>query len=246
MALELFKTPLAADANLKGYWRFEETSGTAVDDSSPANHDGVASRSNILNNSGGVFGNRAVFASASSDKITVANHADFNVSGSFSISAWVKYTNSPVFAGIVTKGSNNDFSYAIQLGTTTSNAILWQQNGATHIAVNNPTVINDGNWHLLTLTYDGTTLRMYVDAGTPSTTTSKTGSWYNGTADVVLGSRANGSGLFDGSLDDVAFFNRVLTAAEITSIYQGDGWAASTNYLTNYRPRKRTPGAVSV
>lgn len=245
MALELFKTPLAGDANIKALWKFDETSGTSAVDAISA-HNGTASRSNILNNAGGVFNNCAVFDAASSDKVTVTNHADFNVSGSFSINAWLKYSNSPAFASVVTKGNSNDFSYGLQIGTTKINAILWQQNGATHLAIENATVVNNGAWHMATLTYDGTTLRIYVDAGTAATTTAKTGSWFNGTADLCLGSRTGGSGLFTGSLDDVSFFNRALTAAEITSLYQGDGWAASTGTLTNYRPRKRTPGAVSV
>lgn len=243
MGLELFKTPLAIDANLKGLWRFE--SGVLTTDSSGNSHTltAVSDPAEVA----GQFGGAVDFDG--NDSYTITNHADFNVAGSFSISAWIKHTSSPGYATVLMKGGSGgdaSYSYALQVDTSKSTALLWQTAGAPHMTIQNTATVNDGNWHHLCMTYDGTTLRLYVDAGTPATTTTKSGSWNNGTSNLGIGGRPGGVGFLTGSLDDVAFFNRVLTDAEVLSIYSGGGWPATTNYLTNYRPRKRTPGAVSV
>ena len=41
---------MALTDNLQGYWKFDETTGVNVEDSS-SDHDGTATRTNILNNS---------------------------------------------------------------------------------------------------------------------------------------------------------------------------------------------------
>ena len=238
---------LASDAALKGYWKIDETSGTNVDDASSAGHDGTASRTNILNNTAQdtQFGKCGLFVGASSDKITIANHADFNVSGNFSFSLWVKFTSTSEMQ-IFTKGAASAYSWGLvcYLGKITIN--LWQQGGGQFMTIESAAAYNDDLWHNVAISYDGTTLKLYVD-NTLASSTTKTSTWYNGTAAVIIGGRADGSGYYSGYIDEVAFFNnKVLSATDVSNIVSGNWWTATTNYLTNYRPRKRTPGAVSV
>jgi len=242
MGLELFNSPLASDANLKGYWRFE--SGALTVDSS-GNGRTLTAVSDPADGAG-IFGGAVDLDG--NDNYNFNNHADFNVAGAFSISAWVKHTSSPGFASVLTKGGSGGdgtFSYGLQITTNTCTANLWQSAGAGHMSVVHTAVINDGNWHHLCMTYDGTTLKLYVD-GVSASSTTKSGPWNNGTSNIGIGARAGGTGFFTGSLDDVAFFNRLLSTTEVASIFRGDGWPASVIGLTNYRPRKRTSGAVSV
>lgn len=217
--MELKYTSLLADSTLKGYWRINEIGGTAVSDSSGEGHNGTASRTNILSGTSGKYGACGTFVSASSDKITVSNHADFNITGNFSISAWIKTSTNAVM-GILTKGAAAAYSWGLQQNGNVASISLWQQAGATFMTVNGATTVNDGNWHHVVATYDGTTLRIYTDTNVQSTTT-KTGSWYNGTADIIIGGRADGANYYNGNIDDVNFFNnKVLSTAEIAKLYQ--------------------------
>lgn len=244
--IELYKTNLAADPNLKALWRLDETSGTTAGDII-GGHNGTASRADILGHPFGVFGNHAIFSATSTDGIRIANHADFNVTGAFSLSAWIKYTNASSITYFITKGgSGGTGTYSWNLSTTATghpSIILWQTSGGEYLRAISSSVYNDGNWHHLCGTYDGTTASIYVDGVLKGASTSKSGTWENGTSDIQLGRRGDTFGLLTGSLNDVAFFNRSLTIDDVALIYQSSEYI---NYLTNYRPRKRTPGAVSV
>ena len=239
MALELFKTPLAADANLKGYWRLEadgtDSSGNGFTMSQTGSPTYVA----------GVFGN-ALSLPTSASNLSIAN--DLGVAGGVcSLSYWFKQS-SELGVGTGAFIQQND------AGTVTGYSIIYEYNGGTrrlyfrrskwNVAHQGQyyTVALGTGWNHLAMTYDGTNVIGYLNGALVATGAASG----NGTGVVSDSLQVVGDPNNAVQFDDIAFFNRVLTDAEITSIYQGDGWAASTNYLTNYRPRKRTPGAVSV
>lgn len=236
-------------AQLKGYWKIDETSGTSVADSSGNSRTGTASRADILNQEAQSpqFGKCGLFVSANADVISIASHADFNFNSSFSIVARFKKT-ADTHQCIVSKGRTGGYQWGVYAGSSAVTCTLWTQSGAVFMGVSKAGDYTDGNWHTVVATYDGTTLRVYVDLDTVATSTSKSGTWYtSGAANVCIGNRDDGVGAFDGYIDDVALYNgKVISATEVEQIYYGDWWTATTNYLTNYRGRKRTPGAVSV
>lgn len=240
MALELFKTPLAADANLKAYYRLEadgtDSSGNGFTMSPTGSPTYVA----------GVFGN-ALSLPTSASNLSIAN--DLGVGGGVcSLSYWMKQS-SEIGVGVGAYIQQND------AGTVTGYSIIYEYNGGTrrlyfrrskwNVAHQGPyyNVALGTGWNHFVMTYDGTNVRGYLNGALVAGPTAASGNGTGSVTDIfnVVGDPTNAV-----QFDDVAFFNRVLTAAEVLSLYQGDGWTASTNYLTNYRPRKRTPGAVSV
>lgn len=89
------------------------------------------------------------------------------------------------------------------------------------------TVVNDGNWHFIVSTYDGTTLKIFIDnvnqLSSPATLNTSGGSttfqfsW-------TLGAP------FSGSMDEVGLWNRVLTTPEITQLWN-DGAGLTYPFL---------------
>ena len=85
--------------------------------------------------------------------------------------------------------------------------------------------LNDNNWHNILVTFDGANLRFYVDgvfekaatcnmSGCPSNLST------NGQANFIGKSNHIGAeAWYIGEIDDVGFWNRVLTSTEITSVY---------------------------
>ena len=73
---------------LAGWWRFEETSGTTVYDSSPHGNHGVISGS--LSRPDGIIGKALTNNAAGMITVPDSDNLDFGTS-SFSISLWVKY-----------------------------------------------------------------------------------------------------------------------------------------------------------
>ena len=81
------------------------------------------------------------------------------------------------------------------------------------------TSVKDNLWHLIAGTYDGTTVKVYVD-GRMENSKNIAGTIATGTSAVYIG--ANNYGGYDtGSVDDVAIFNRALSDDEIFKYYNG-------------------------
>ncbi|MHC4245095.1 MAG: LamG-like jellyroll fold domain-containing protein, partial [Planctomycetota bacterium] len=89
-------------------------------------------------------------------------------------------------------------------------------------------VIADGNWHLIVVVRDGATneTRLYVDfdnviktAPDDSVTIDYDSGFDSATEDLNIGHLVPGGFNFDGTLDEVAIYNRVLSEAEIAQHY---------------------------
>ena len=86
-------------------------------------------------------------------------------------------------------------------------------------AADSSTKITDTKWHHIAVTYDGSTTRYYLDGnadGSPAYSTT----FNNGGAVYGIGSDPTFGGFFNGYIDDVRIYNRVLTGSEITQLYK--------------------------
>ena len=88
-----------------------------------------------------------------------------------------------------------------------------------------PVIAALGTWHMATLVYDGATTVDVYQNGQPITsyttfavlnTTTSPG---NDTEDLLIGVGNWGTPFFDGAIDDVALWNRVLSADEVEAIF---------------------------
>jgi hypothetical protein len=80
-----------------------------------------------------------------------------------------------------------------------------------------PGAYNDGLWHLAAVTVGNGGGHLYVD-GVLVATGNKTASDFNWQSGLVIGNHGS-YGAFAGAIDDVRIYNRVLSAAEIASLY---------------------------
>ena len=72
-------------------------------------------------------------------------------------------------------------------------------------------------WHHLAATYDGTTVRLYLN-GELDGSFSKTGSLEN-SGDLLIDARANSSEYFQGRIDDVRIISRTLESTHIQDLF---------------------------
>jgi hypothetical protein len=105
-------------------------------------------------------------------------------------------------------------------------AEIYSTGGSTHYTtITSSANINDGNWHNAVTVFDGTNLSLYVDGVLVAGPTT----WQGGniTTDATntffIGSSGSTSGplvpYFSGNIDEVRIYNRALSAAEITNLY---------------------------
>ncbi len=76
--------------------------------------------------------------------------------------------------------------------------------------------ISTGTWHHVAVTWDGTTVRLYVDGSEVDTAPASGSLAADVSTDVVVGNRSDGTAGFDGEIDHVEIGHLALTATEIS------------------------------
>lgn len=82
-------------------------------------------------------------------------------------------------------------------------------------------IINDGAWHMITLTWDRSAVTIYIDAGdnTASTTGHTLASAYDSNDNHFRVGACSDYGTISGSVSDVSVFDYVLCSAEVKNLY---------------------------
>lgn len=217
-AIELFSTPLFADANLQAYWRFSSNSN----DETANNNDGTDSN---MSYASGVFGNGAIF-NGSSSKITLNDSTSLAFTTNGSISMWIKLDNvsSNARGEVIGQWVAGNYSFLIYHKANSGKIVF----GGTSDAGNSDGAeieisgtLSAAKLHHLVITKSGVTVTFYLDGSSSGSGSMNASALYNSTAPWIMGQNGNGDGWLDGMLDDVAFFNRVLTSQEVADLYAG-------------------------
>jgi len=201
------------DPSLVGCWRMEEGGGTTLQDGGALHfNDGT-----IINNpswvSGKIGARSLLFNASSSQYITIPNDDSLNPT-SMTVAAWIK----PSAAGTqdivkkLTVSAGFEFSLS---ATAAGQNVFFRLNNDSSGRINSVMVYpTDGTWIHAAATYDGTTLRMYINGipnGTPVPYT--TGINLGNSNSLTIGGIA--TRYFTGGLDDVRVYSRALSASEI-------------------------------
>ncbi|MBP7052906.1 MAG: discoidin domain-containing protein [Phycisphaerae bacterium] len=230
----------AADKSLILYLPFDEGAGTTTNDMSTYSNPGT-----IVGNALWVAGVRgAALEFVSGSHVRVPEIPEHDVSAQVSLLAWVKATTVPNWARVIDKS---------QWQTTGFDLVLTQSVGLPRLEffVNNTTSLVDGTtpvidneWHFLVGTFGNKTLRMYVD-GQRQGQAQSTGLVDMNPNDwpILIGaeSSSNGGQQYFGSIDEVAMYNRELSADEVMAIFQNG--MALPDVATDPEPEN---GAVDV
>ena len=201
-----------ADSRLAGFWKFNGD----FNDYSGHNINGTGTNtswtSDRFNNSNSalVFDGSA-YVSLNNPQNLLADLSKFT------ISAWIKTTANSYQGRIVTLhyGSSGGSSISIMERSGKFDFYLRGENSYYSTGVS----INNNQWHLVVLSYDGSTYKAFVDGSLVYSVASANYS--------TLGSYNRNIGTFDGSstynfngnIDEVQIYNISLTADEITSLY---------------------------
>lgn len=228
-------TDAGLTTNLKLYLKFDETTGTTLTDSSGNGHDGTASAASIIaNNTFGKFNNRGVFVSASSNKVTITDHADLKPTGNFSVSAWIRTINKSDNKYIFQSYSENSYVAGISLKIASGTGVIYAYSGhnngvtqGTHWQqIGGTTDVADGRWHHVVYIWDSSYLRIFVDGTQENAVSYAVAPAYAGTSYVRVGCY-NASGtdsatsFWDGDIDDLALWNgTALTASQVQLLYR--------------------------
>lgn len=208
----------ALSDGLWGFWPMYEGSGLIAKDISGNGHAAAldpAAASDIVSWDGSVLDLDANDSSTGAVG-TFGRISGTPFGGSMSVTAfiWVKSYPTPQNYGrsqIVSKQNSSQFFVNPDgyLGT-------WINNGSMNISTGK---VNTGQWHYVAVTFDANAdvENVYID-GVLDTTHTQTGGM-NVNGDVAIGAALDGYYHFEGLIDQLRIYNRVLSAAEIIQLW---------------------------
>ncbi|SPC33785.1 LamG-like jellyroll fold domain-containing protein [Candidatus Nitrosocaldus cavascurensis] len=206
------------------------------------------------------------FTATGSNFVSIPDKQELRLQQQFSVSAWFKTTmnNNSQVAIIVNKGGfgngdgldRPDMNYGIWLTGTNDQAPQgrvaggFESSSGTNYFVYSSTTYNDGQWHYVVLTYDGSTLRLYVDGSLVSSlSTNGAVPDYNWDTPLTIGKTAltNVNGFyFIGDIDEVRVYNRALNAQEVSDAYNNGVFASDGLVaLQSFTPPMANPTSVT-
>ncbi|MHC4462693.1 MAG: LamG-like jellyroll fold domain-containing protein [Planctomycetota bacterium] len=215
LGLALTNVARGVDPDLLGWWKFDEGSGTTARDSSGKGNDGTL-QGNPQWVAGKIGG--ALEFDGNGDYVDCGASLAFNINTNITVTCWIKvHQLDKSWQAIVGQGDN---SWRLHRSSS-SNNIAWGTNGLSPKDLTGSVNVNDGQWHHIAGVYDGTQKRLYMD-GNLDASSSSTGNINNSSYNVNIGENAQATGRYwDGLIDDVRVYNRVLTQEEIQQVMIG-------------------------
>lgn len=212
-------------ASLVAYWRLGEASGARVDLVSAMS----LTDNNTVTQATGKVGDAAQFTAANSEWLSIADNTTLS-SGNidFTIACWVYLDSKPSLCGIVGKWTitGNQQEYLISYVGGGTDRFFFVASSAGNNQTNRQASTfgapSTGTWYLIVAWHDAAadTVNIQINNGTVDTTTGYTGGLFDSTAEFTVG-RYNGTNYWDGRIDEVGIWKRVLTTNERTLLYNG-------------------------
>ena len=228
------------------YWRFSETSGTAVADSATGNLNGgtvtTTGTGTVTRNAASALPgdpNPAITFTPSTGTSYVIKASPSNIpsgTANRTIEAWFKTTTTTEQAiasyGCSTCANGQNFGFDVM----TSNSLQFWGFGSADLTFTTPYTITDGTWHQGVIEYNGTAISMYLDgiylgSKTDAINTTAAGTQgFNVGVNNPVSDATNGGKYFNGSIDEVAVYPSVLTAAQVETHYLARTSLATTGF----------------
>ncbi len=207
---------------LVGYWKMDEalwdgTLDEVLDHSGQGNHGTASNGASTV--SGGKLGRAGDFDNAQNHFVECGSSPSL-LPDAFSVLAWVRFTGSGTFPLI--GFSTGTLDPSVNLDWSDDRAFLYL--GATNFRrFNRAIAINDGTWHHVAFTVPGSGQndilgsKFYIDGQEQSVYTAMVSGPQRAKSSLRI-ARASWADLL-GQLDNLAFYDRAVTGAEVSAHY---------------------------
>jgi hypothetical protein len=211
-----------SEKNLSALWHFNENSGNIVFDSSSYGNNGTLGNGTCSPGftpcpswTKGKFGYALDFycticpGYGEGDYVEVSDSASLDIVNEITIIGWIKPTSftSGFYDTIIEKPSDIYGLYLYNRHLTFySNSLSLQE-------IIGETSLNTGEWYCVAATYNGNEIKLYLNGQIDGTATS-TGTFEISANNLQIGGNS-GDAYFNGTIDELAIFNRALSDAEI-------------------------------
>ena len=213
--------------NLEGYWSMDEVSGTRADSTANGND---LTDNNTVGSLTGIISNGADFELANAEYL---NRTNANLSTGmktdrtdWSIQVWLNPESLAVDGDFFTKwtGAPNR-GYIFRLTTAGSITTFITADGTNFSSGTVVAGITTGSWQHVVITMDGdgstsTTMEVWVNGVSKGTAAvARSPVKWSVTADFTIADQQGGGQYYDGGMDEVGIWSRLLTDPEIAELY---------------------------
>ena len=219
-----------SNAGLAGKYKVQSTVPTGITAwySGDGNTNDLQGANNALLQNGATYGNGKVGQGFQfdgvDDQISVPHNANQNGGSNLTIEAWINPTTLPHSGTILQKRtSGNVGGYLLEPtqsnGNGAPNGLAFIiMIGGVYQGLNPANVLSPNVWQHIAATYDGAFMRIYVN-GVEVGNKAQTGAIDAVTAPLLIGRNAVNNAAYQGGIDEIALYNRALTANEIRNVY---------------------------
>ncbi|MCX6924069.1 MAG: immunoglobulin domain-containing protein [Verrucomicrobia bacterium] len=201
-----------------GYWRLDESSGTTAH-SLLGGPNGTYSGSCSLGTPGLIVNDSdPAVAFASGGTVTVPYSATINPTN-FTIEFWAQPANQSAeyVVSLQDRTTGSRIGYAFEHNNFSSQwDFTFGVTPSSYVNISGTTPVTAGTMYYVAATYDGTTVRLYVNGILENSLVTTYAPANPGAVNLTFGSR-NGNSAYNGVLDEVAIYSHALTAAQIRS-----------------------------
>jgi hypothetical protein len=198
-------------AGLIAAYGFEEGVGTSIADATGKSHTGTLSGATW--SAAGKNG-KALSFDGINDWVTIADAHDLDLTNRMTLEAWVRAASLSGWNTVVMKEAAGKLVYALYANDNAPRPAVTMAIAGIDRSATGASAVPLNAWTHLAATYDGTTLRLYVN-GVEALSRAQTGNMTASTNPLRIGGNGVWNEYFNGLVDDVRIYDRALTAAEI-------------------------------
>jgi len=200
-------------------YQLDETSGTVIYDAMNGLNGTLTGAANPTSNTG--KSGKAIDFDGVDDRVSFATQSKINSLTAMTIAGWMRQDAGGAVQYIYNTRDAGSNGFYVSAGVAAGQIAF---NAGTGGAWSANAAFNAGVWTHFAVTYNAaeyaTAPVLYINGATRAWTSSAAASAYNAPAGGSwIGSTAGGANYFNGALDDIRIFNRVLNPAQIELLY---------------------------
>ena len=221
------------------YWSFDDGAGSAnnnavvIDEISGSNgaislgSTGNTSLAQAWQDSANCKAGQCLDFDGADDWVSAADSDSLDITGPITISAWIKPETLSGYDTIISKRDAAAIEANYALRTYNDEIQFYWANSGWQVKTTSAANLTTGEWYHLAATYDGSTVNIYKNGSLENSTCT------NGTCNLPLLADTNGltlgragdyaSEYFDGLIDEVRVYEKVLPVDEISALYSYPG-----------------------
>jgi hypothetical protein len=243
MSFERFNFPANINGGLAAYYDFEDTTGNLLDN---VGSNDLTETGGTIASATGLVSNGRDFELGDTEWFEAADAAWNSITGNLTVNVWANPESLASDGAVVAKyafsaGGRAWRIYYHQLTNRWRVDASSDGSAGTTLEATTYGAVSTSTWVMLTFRHrNGNNIGITVNAGTEDTT-AFTGGIFDATTTFIVGSDNTGIGeWFDGLIDELGIWNRVLSDAEVEWLYNsgsGRAYADITGFSGTSEPR---------